>query len=582
MNTQNEIKKTLLQAKVIAHIQELLKAEHGKSRASLARYLCKEFNFFDPAGNMQMSGCLKALTILEKQFELQTFYTTKPNKNHKKVNIRLGEPVPPPSNVPDTAGKIENLELISVETKEQRLIWNEMMLSEHPIKAVDFVGRQVKYLISSEHGWLGGMAFSSSAIHLEPRDNWIGWDWEERQQLLQYVVNLSRFLIRPCVKCKNLASHILAAAVKKFPEDFYSKYNYIPYLLESFVDTTSYSGTCYKAANWELVGQTKGRGRQDSSCEFKETIKDIYMYKLDPYFKEKFNLKADKELEPLSLESLDEKDWVKEELSGVNMGHKKLNDRLIEVTEDIYKNLSGSYSACVGGDRKKVKAFYRMIEQPEDSEVSVENILEPHRVKTMQRMKAQEKVLCIQDGSKINYDKLNDCEGLGEMTSSVSKGFHMHSTMAATTDGIPIGILSSEITARKIQEKKRTKNEERNSPIETKKIFDWVKGIRDCASIKEYMPETDLINVMDREGDFYELFDIHRKECSNIDLLVRAASNRKTDEEDKLFDKLRKSPVATVVDIDIPRQSQRPRRRKQKKRKDKKDEQQKHRFVLKR
>jgi hypothetical protein len=569
MKKQNEIKKTLSQAKVIAHIKELLKTEHGKSRAKLAHYLCKEYNFFDPAGKMQAAGCIKALSTIEKQAGLETFYNFKPkSKKTEKVNLRLDKSVPEPQNVPDTAGKIKSLKLIPVETAEQRCIWNELMINEHPRKAGHLVGRQIKYLISSDHGCLGGLAFSSAALHVEDRDKWVGWDWPKRQTLLHYIVNLSRFLIRPCVKCKNLASHILGMAVRQFPEDFYKKYNYRPLLLESFVDTTSHSGTCYKAANWELVGKTKGRGRQDSLCEFKETIKDIYIYKLDDFFREKFGTKAPQYLQPLPIESFNVEDWAKEEFSGVDIGDKRLDERLIQAAEEIYKNPSASYSACVGGDWKKVKGFYRLIDKPDDSAVSVENILKPHRTRTIQRIKAQKTVLCIQDGTKINYDDLNNCTGLGEIgknqTKAVTKGFHMHSTMAVTTDGLPLGILSSEITSPKIQKIKRTKNEERNSSIETKKIFSWIKGIRDCMSIKKLTPETALVNVMDREGDFYELFDTHRNECIKIDLLVRAAFDRKINGDNKLFDKLRNTPASTSIEIEIPRQSQRLRRGTQK------------------
>lgn len=476
--------------------------------------------------------------------------------------------MPEPENVPDTAGKIKNIKLIPVETIEQRCIWNELMINEHPRKAGHLVGRQIKYLISSDHGCLGGLAFSSAALHVEDRDKWVGWDWPKRQTLLHYILNLSRFLIRPCVKCKNLASHILGMAVRQFPEDFYKKYNYRPLLLESFVDTTSHSGTCYKAANWELVGKTKGRGRQDSLCEFKETIKDIYIYKLDDFFREKFGTKAPQDLQPLPIESFSAEDWAKEEFSGVDIGDKRLDERLIQTVEEIYKNPSASYSACVGGDWKKVKGFYRLIDKPDDSAVSVENILKPHRTRTIQRIKAQKTVLCIQDGTKINYDNLNNCTGLGEIgknqTKAVTKGFHMYSTMAVTTDGLPLGILSSEITSPKIQKIKRTKNEERNSSIETKKIFSWIKGIRDCMSIKKLTPETALVNVMDREGDFYELFDTHRNECIKIDLLVRAAFDRKINGNNKLFDKLRNTPASTSIEIEIPRQSQRLRRGTQK------------------
>ena len=93
------------------------------------------------------------------------------------------------------------------------------------------------------------------------------------------IVNMSRFLIRPSVHCANLASHLLAMAVRRLPEDFEQRYYYRPYLLESFVDSAHFAGTSYKAANWIQVGKTQGRGRQDRFRQSKETVKDIYWCK---------------------------------------------------------------------------------------------------------------------------------------------------------------------------------------------------------------------------------------------------------------------------------------------------------------
>ena len=95
------------------------------------------------------------------------------------------------------------------------------------------VGRQLYYLVKSEHGWLGGVGFSSSALHLEARDRWIGWDWDTRRANLHHVVNMSRFLIRPGVSCNNLASRVLGMAVREFSGDFEARYGHRPLLLRA-------------------------------------------------------------------------------------------------------------------------------------------------------------------------------------------------------------------------------------------------------------------------------------------------------------------------------------------------------------
>ena len=122
--------------------------------------------------------------------------------------------------------------------------------------------------------------FSAAAWSLKERDTWIGWQKEHRSKYLNGVINNTRFLIFPWVKIKNLASKALSLAAKRIRADWKDRYNYKPVLIETFVDETKYQGTCYRAANWQYLGKTKGRGRQDSKNEYKKTIKLIYVYPL--------------------------------------------------------------------------------------------------------------------------------------------------------------------------------------------------------------------------------------------------------------------------------------------------------------
>jgi len=184
---------------------------------------------------------------------------------------------PTPVNVSDRVDDLSEFKLILVTSQEHLGIWNELMINGHPLGAEPLVGRQLRYLIDSPHGWLGGLGFVSATLQLADRDKWIGWDADERQAHLDLVVGMSRFLIRPSVHCYNLASKALAMSMALLPVDFERRYGQKPCLIESFVDTDQFPGTCYRAANWIEVGKTKGRGRQDRFNESSLSRKAIYV-----------------------------------------------------------------------------------------------------------------------------------------------------------------------------------------------------------------------------------------------------------------------------------------------------------------
>ena len=148
-----------------------------------------------------------------------------------------------------------------VTSPQQRRTWNELVASEHPQGAVLHVGAQVRYLIESEHGLLGALGFAAAALAVAARDEWIGWDAQLRRKRLHRVLGLSRFLIRPSVRCHLLASKVLGMVRRRLPEDFLQRYGYRPALLETYCDPQQHAGTCFRAANWTCVGQTGGRGR---------------------------------------------------------------------------------------------------------------------------------------------------------------------------------------------------------------------------------------------------------------------------------------------------------------------------------
>ena len=568
METQNKIKQTLTTPEAIDYIKNRLDINTDINRTILAKKLCDHFGFLDFRRKRQVGGCLKALRKLEQagHFHLPESSTGKlPGKLSPR---RLEQPVPMPQQVPARAGEIRDLSLVIVQTEGEMRTWNELMIQDHPRGAGPLVGRQLRYLISSEHGWLGGFSFSSSALHLEDRDKWIGWDWSSRQDNLHHVVNMSRFLIRSGISCKNLASCVLGMCIRQFPDDYEQIYNYRPLLLESFVDTSHYSGTCYKAANWQWIGRTKGHGRQDLFKKQEETIKDIYVYPLEEDFRRQMGLAENRGLGPLEIYSgLDGEQWAENEFGDASLGDKRLSKRLVEIGLKQGANPGSSYGGASEGKWSEVKAYYRFIDKPDESAVTMENILLPHRERTIRRMKAEKVVLCPQDGSDLNYNNLDHCVGLGvigsNQTGAKCLGLHLHSMLAITGDGLPLGVLRSECTAPK-SKSPDDKRPPSAIPIEEKKTFCWLEAVRDCQSLKPLMPHTTIVNISDREADFFEMFDDQRNNSPDVELLVRAKHDRTTTGEYKLFETARRSQVAAKVEIKIPRQSARTKKSKQK------------------
>ena len=153
MKIQNQIKRTLTQPEAIEEIKKILDNNDNINQTNLVDKVCDHFNFFNPQGNKQYSGCLKALRKLERAGHL--VLPSPVFKRGPKKPLRLEEPVPEPQDVPADAGDINKLHLTIVETEEDSRTWNELMIQDHPRGAGPLVGRQLRYLVQSKHGYLG-------------------------------------------------------------------------------------------------------------------------------------------------------------------------------------------------------------------------------------------------------------------------------------------------------------------------------------------------------------------------------------------------------------------------------------------
>lgn len=565
METQNQLKRTLAQPANLEYLRGLIGKQQHSTRNSLASAVCQHFGFFDTRGQEQTGGCIKAL----RELETAGHFVLPEGKKQPQVRTprRLHAPLPEPMNVPCQAQDLKGLQLVLVRTDEQMRTWNEMMITYHPQGAGPLVGRQLRYMVESDHGLLGGLAFAASALYLADRDAWIGWDSEQRRAYLQYIVGLNRLLIRPGVHCRNLASKVLSLGLAAMAQDFENIYNYKPMLVESFVE--SGTGTCFRAANWIHVGRTKGRGRQDNHLDPALNIKDIYLFVLDQDFRERMKVAPKHIPGPLAIdEDLDSDQWAHNEFGDAPLGDSRLSKRLVRSAKDISEKPGCSYSSVAKGDMALTKGYYRMIEKPDDCAVTMENIMLPHRERTLRRMQAEKVVLCITDKSDLNYNNLTKCRNLGVLgtnqTGAQILGLKMCTTFAVSTKGLPLGVLKGECKAPEPLSPEEKKRPSAAVPIEEKKSYDWIVHHRDLIALKKQLPDTCLIHACDREADFFELFDEQRV-SSSVELLVRAKHDRNIGGEyGKLFATVAEQEVLGRIEITVPRQSARPKKSKQK------------------
>ena len=432
-------------------------------------------------------------------------------------------------------------------------IWKRMMQKYHPLGFNRLFGKRIMYLIkSSEYGYIGGLSFSASARRLESRDAWIGWDEIDRKDNLDNVINNSRFLIIPDYSIPNLGSYIFSKCFNTLLDDWFEKYQNRPLLVESFVDTKNFDGALYKASNWELIGQTKGRGRNDRNNEKKLSIKDIYVYPLHKKCKEKLcPTTASRRVVFTPF------DWIESEFENVDLNDLRLKNRLLKMVRDFYAKPDSSIPELNDGNWGQVKATYRFFD---NDKVTMEKILIPHYQKTRERISEKKIVLAVQDTTTLNYNNLKKTKGLGPIDSikNGARGFLMHDTIVFDTSGVPLGLLHIHIWAR--DKTKFGKSKDRNkTPIEDKESYKWIRSFKAVESAKESCPNTQIISVCDREADVYELFELASE--SSAELLVRASHNRKLyKEQKKLWEKLENTKECGTFELSIPANDEQKKR----------------------
>jgi Domain of unknown function (DUF4338)/Transposase DDE domain len=268
--------------KQLAKVQETVKQFSQLSRTELAHTLCEHLNWKTPNGKNKVESCLSLLEKLEAQGVVSLPAKQARQAPQRRVPLLEDDRLQTPIEAALSTLTPIQLEAVSSGGPDREQ-WKAYLQTFHYLRYRQPIGPHLGYwIVSQPHQQrLGCLLFSASAAWaLAPRDRWIGWDPKHRQKLLHLVLSNDRFLIFPWVHVPHLASHALALATRQIGDDWVQAFGYRPVLMETFVDPTVFSGTCYRAANWQFLGLTQGRGRLAPDHQCRISKKEIFIYPL--------------------------------------------------------------------------------------------------------------------------------------------------------------------------------------------------------------------------------------------------------------------------------------------------------------
>ena len=265
-------------------IRNIISSDPRLNRHRISKLVCEALNWYKPDGGLKDMSCRVALLRMQDDGLINLPPPLRKTGNGKPYKRRTSACESRP-NFSIPASCFSELQLELVRNKNDSYVWNEYIDRYHYLGYKPLPGAQLRYLVKSEQQVIALFGFGAAAWKTAPRDHFIGWDQKQREKNIHLVVNNARFLILPWISSHNLGSRLLSMATKCLGNDWQTRYKYRPVLIESFVDQEKFKGTCYKAANWIHVGQTKGLGKVYWGRKTTVPKKDVFLYPLHKNFR---------------------------------------------------------------------------------------------------------------------------------------------------------------------------------------------------------------------------------------------------------------------------------------------------------
>ena len=379
---------------------------------------------------------------------------------------------------------------------EDRRRWEAMIETWHPQGWRRPPGGQVRYWVRSErHGVVGGLGFTAAGIQLRPRDAAIGWSADARVANIGRVVCNHRFLLLPGVRVKRLASRVLRLATDRIAEDWLAAYEVHPVLAQSFTGPGQ-SGLSYRAAGWKCCPEL-------SSGRRSKVRRAVWMRPLSEGWQEVL-CRAPERVLGWSGSMYCEGDWAAREYGRSTHPDGRIRDRIAQMGAAWIRR-SGEPLPAIFPGRAEQTAAYRLLS---NDAVTMDHILDSHFEQTVERCRAERVVLAVQDTTTLNYEGLSNTSGLDELGGggSGNAGILGHFGVAVNAAGRPLGMYSVDADFRQAEDKDSAR---------------WVDGLDRAQELARACPDSRVVTVCDREGDFWEL--ISHAQRSEAALLVRAS-----------------------------------------------------------
>jgi len=501
--------------------------EGSHSRAGLARELCRRDEWRNARGKLCAASARKGLPRLAAELGLEL---PAPRRRAGGCRRRSPQQAQAAHAKVDLQCRldVDRVRLCLARSAVERRHWAGLLAAEHPLGRGSAPGGRLVYGVRANGLDVGVISFVAAPLRLPPRDKHLGWDARTRRRNIARLVLNDRFLVRPGVRVPNLASHVLGLALRRLADDWEQRYGVRPVAVETLVERPR-RASCYRAANFDKLGQTGGRVWGEAPPKRKRSgkpepgphPKQVWVRGLLPRGAWEQVLRERARPVLGSFPELDlgaAEHWSTREFERSDLPDRRLRERLKALGQAWEHNPGRCVPAICPGSAEQ-QAAYRFLHNPR---VGVDDILQPHREAMAERCRQLPgPLLLVQDTTTLNYTGLKDCTaGLGPLKkrSESSRGLHVHAAVAFTEGRRPLGVSGLEVWARPLQE----------PPDEgEKESRRWFRGLRQGLELAQARGGRPVLVVGDRESDIYDLFKLQSEhEEQGLELLVRVNLGR--------------------------------------------------------